>query len=256
MSDTYLTLHNIELSETEFAVNRIIDNSLQNSPSCVLPDDNPVSLSLPPLDTTLPPLECEYRLNTPLVPLPYFDFCTPQFENNITFTGCAGTLVTGDVTLTGGPCNFSLNGDIDICTEVACPDGFLFEVNIDVEKIGSSPYTDLTSTLAVSNGPCGATLSGAITLEDNTPNLDGVCLEGFTVDIVDITASEQSVDLGDGVELLLTTELLVEDTNTEVCNSTKSINLIISGSLSGASWQEVEFCEDGVPVTKKILVAA
>ena len=74
MADDYLNFHKLEATELPFTVARVVDEDLQSSPECQLPADSPLSLALPELPA-LPELVCDYNVDIPLIPPPYF--CTP-----------------------------------------------------------------------------------------------------------------------------------------------------------------------------------
>lgn len=175
MSDTYLELHNLEASLTEFAVARIVDTELQNSPECQLPDDLEVTLDLPNLAVTLPELACDYNIDLPLVPLPHF--CSPSFTADVGFEGCEGTDIDVELGFSDdGNCNYSLGGMISVCATGPCPDGYSASGTITPSTNGTADYVQLYGSIALAqDGPCGFAISGDLTLEENIPNLEYVC---------------------------------------------------------------------------------
>lgn len=175
MSDTYLELHNLESSLTDFAVSRIVDETLQNSPECQLPDDNPVSLVLPDLDVLMPELACDYNIDLPLVPLPHF--CSPSFSSGVLFSGCDTTTVIGDLSFsTDGACNYSLDGSISVCATVPCSGGYTAIGTVTATTESELDYVQLSGALTLElDGSCGFKLTGSLLLNDNVPDLSHVC---------------------------------------------------------------------------------
>lgn len=246
----YLELYKLELGEEPYSVQRIIDTEQQSSPECQLPELTALTLTLPELPT-LPDLTCEFDIEVPLVPLPYV--CPPTVSGGITLRGCDGSTVIGTAGITRAPntCDYVLDGDINVCLDVPCSSGYDF--SSDVEIIGGGELVTLTGALELTTVTCGAILSGTLEI---TENLELVCTTGYTVDLIDATVTPQTIDLGNGVTIDVDVSLQIEDTNTDKCNSTKSLMLELSGTLSGASWVEVLMCDSSgnATVTKRVLM--
>lgn len=112
---SYLALYNLEETGDPFSVARIVDETLQNSPQCQLPPDQPLDLPLPTIDIELPPLECIFDNIIPITPLP--EFCHPQLTGGISVSSCSSDIeVSGGIDVGQvGECDFSVAGDILIC---------------------------------------------------------------------------------------------------------------------------------------------
>lgn len=119
MADDYLNFHKLEATELPFTVARVVDEDLQSSPECQLPADSPLSLALPELPA-LPELVCDYNVDIPLIPPPYF--CTPAGATDITFTTSGGgaehARFTGSISAgLVNECDIELSGDIDLALD-------------------------------------------------------------------------------------------------------------------------------------------
>jgi hypothetical protein len=130
MADEYLELHKLQETMIPFAVERIIDEDLQASPECQLPDDNPLDLEFPALEP-LPDVVCDYNVEIPLIPLPYF--CTPLISGSITFTSDDESITIEEVDPISfepsGECDFTLDGTINI---TACAPVYMAVLETDV----------------------------------------------------------------------------------------------------------------------------
>lgn len=252
MSD-YLSLYKLELGETPYSVQRIIDTEQQASPECQLPDLTPLDLNLPALPA-LPELNCEFNVEVPLIPLPYV--CPPNVSGGIAIKNCDGTETFGTASInrTAGTCDFVLSGDIAVCVPVPCSGGFSYTGDLTILQIGSDPGVDLSGSMVVTDLGCGADISLALTLDGSASA--GVCKTGVDVELLDDTMQPQTLDLGSGVGLVINPQITLTPDKTK-CMKRYTLELSFgSTSITGATWQEVKFCDEfGAEVTKKILVA-
>lgn len=116
---SYLDLYHLQLEATPFAA-KFNATLPQNRPAeCILPTSIPSS-PISPLALTLPALGCNFKIDTPLIPPPYF--CTPvisggvtiaisssynnPFSNPFTVTGMSGIDRVANT-----DCNYELTGD-------------------------------------------------------------------------------------------------------------------------------------------------
>lgn len=156
MSD-YLTLHNLESTETPFTVQRIIDEVLQESSDCQLPDNTPLDISLPNLNIDLPPLDCVLNIDIPLVPLPYF--CTPSVSGDIVIIGNTSASTTPSISADDtSECDYLMTGIICIP-----------EVSSNISVSTSGTYLSVSGSPVTSSpsGDCGYEINGTITIEDS-----------------------------------------------------------------------------------------
>lgn len=253
MSD-YLSLYKLELTETPYSVQRIVDAEHQASPECQLPDMPPLDLALPELPV-LPDLKCEFNVEVPLIPLPYV--CPPTVSGGITLKSCGGSTTFGVASITRTPntCDFVLAGDIEVCVPVPCSEGFSYTGDLTILQIGSDPGADLSGSLIVTDLGCGSDISLALTLDMS--GSDSVCKTGVDVELLDDTMQPQTLDLGSGVGLVINPQITLTPDKTK-CMKRYTLELSFGAtSITGATWQEVKFCDEfGAPVTKKILVAS
>lgn len=256
MSDAYLDLHNLETSITEFAVSRIIDDDLQASPECQLPEDLEVTLNLPSLVVTLPELECNYDIDLPLVPLPHF--CTPTLDSSVEFTGCARTDVTGVLGFsTDGACGYTLGGSINICTDLPCPDGFTAGGELTITTTGDARYVQLygSATLDMS-GECGFLLSGDLTLQDMVPNLDYICdTANFRVEL-ETEEIPFLINIIEDFNITIYPKLVFEQISSGACTQIYKITIdqVTAAVIENLEVQEITFCNTlGEETTRKFL---
>lgn len=253
MPDTYLDLYKLRETLTPFKVERIIDEDLQSSPGCQLPTDNPLNINLEAIDVILPPLDCKFDNLVPLIPLP--EVCHPTVAGNINIVGCSGTPNYGTANIVRIPdtCDYVLSGDIEVCVPIPCPDGYTFSGGVSISS--NTPVIQLDGDIdLVPDGPCGALLLGTIEL---SADLDNVCTEQqYYIEINDETPEVWEFDLGGEVTLQVYPVVTITKTNETKCETTFLFSIdIASSTLTGASWEDVEFCDGGTVTTKKILVA-
>ncbi len=244
MSDAYLDLHNLESTLTEFAVARVIDTVLQNSPECQLPDDLDVTLDLPSLIVTLPELDCNYDIDLPLVPLPHF--CIPTLNSSVEFTGCARTIVTGALGFTpAGGCGYNLGGAINICTDLPCPDGFTAGGDLTITTTGDARYVQLYGSASLDmSGECGFVLSGDLTLQDMVPNLDYICdTANFRVEL-ETTEVPFIINVIEGFNITIYPRLVFEQLSTGACTQVYKITIdqVTASVIEGLEVKELTYC--------------
>lgn len=259
MSDTYLELHNLESSLTDFAVSRIVDETLQNSPECQLPDDNPVSLVLPDLDVLMPELACDYNIDLPLVPLPHF--CSPSFSTDILFSGCDGTAVTGDLSFsTDGTCHYSLDGEISVCATVSvpCSEGYTATGTITATTESVLDYVQLSGALTLElDGSCGFKLTGSLLLNDNVPDLSHVCTTSdYTVEFEVSDTDSLVINVVDTFKITLYPKITVTLLEENKCKIRYKIEIDerTAAVVENIETKTITYCTpEGVEETRKFL---
>lgn len=191
---SYLSLHKLELTGDPFAVARIIDEDQQASPECQLPDFTPLDLDLPPLDIEMPPLDCKFDVDTPLIPLPFFEGCIPDFSGSITISSCNDDMTVDVITPISitkiADCEYQLDGDIELCVVVPCPDGISVSGTATIGATG--PGISGSGTISISGTGCDAVLSGDVTITSTIACPGGIEIEAAA----DVTASGVASFLG------------------------------------------------------------
>lgn len=252
---SYLDLHKLELNEDPYSVSRVIDESHQASPECQLPPYNTLDLDLPDLDIVMPPLECTFDVDTPLIPLPYFEGCIPEFSGSINITSCNADLTVNTITPIGiqqiGDCDYELDGDIQLCVTVPCPTGVTATGEASAGMAGGGTGISVESDIAISNsGPCGVELTGGITITNNIK-----CPDGTEVDAsADITA-------GPPVNLLGYTITVSPSLDFDVSSAGEcQYNLALSGTIGlilggeGPETVSITVCTGEGPETVSVYV--
>jgi len=256
MSDTYLALHNLESSLTEFAVARIVDSVLQSSPECQLPADNAVTLDLPNLAVALPDLACDYNIDLPLVPLPHT--CSPNFSSAVTLEGCDGTTVDGSLSFTTTDhCNFSLGGLISVCTTVPCSSGYTTTGTITPVTNGTADYVQLYGSISLNNdGACGFSLSGDLTLTDNTPDLSHVCTtQDYKVQL-DTEQRGLLIPIIEDFKITIYPKIDIENVSESKCGVLYKLTIgeWTAPVIENLEYKEIKYCKsDGTEETRKFL---
>ncbi len=164
MPDDFLDLYNLSI-EGPFSAARIpgIGNPAQGG--CDLPADNPVVIDLP-FDDTLPPLECDFNIDIPIVPPPYI--CPPTVSGEVTITssnesvGVIETTAIAIIRTEDTECDFSLVGNIDLTTCVLTAGGGV-SITSEDESITVDVITPISIVL-VEDTECDYVLSGSINL--------------------------------------------------------------------------------------------
>lgn len=202
MSDSYLTLHKLQETETPFTVSRVVDEELQSSPECTLPADSPLVFDLPSLDVTLPDLDCTFNIDLPLTPLPYY--CNPTVSGEITVTGSPGLAVTNSVEIVkSNDCDYLLQGDIVLTLDdrsVVCVDGY----TADETSVGIQTGDHLTASgsLSLTQEACVFKLESDLKIELE----DVTCIDGYTVADGTVTASADApLSVTGGITLSINT---------------------------------------------------
>lgn len=252
---SYLDFYKLEPTANPYSVERIIDSAHQSSPECQLPDFTPLDLDLPSLEIEMPPLECKFDVDTPLIPLPYFEGCVPSFSGNVSITSCNADLTVTTLTPIGitqtGDCDYELDGDIQLCVTVPCPTGITATGGASAGMSGGGAGISVESDIVISNsGPCGVEMTGGITITNNIK-----CVDGTEVDAgADVTA-------GPPISLLGYTITVSPSLNLDTSEGAEcQVNVALSGTigliLSGEGPETIEatLCGSTGPETRNIYV--
>lgn len=116
----YPELYKLELTGGQFEA-RYITTPPEDLPAeCILPGVLHSIPALPPIEVTLPPMECKFDIEEPLIPIPFA--CNPGFDANISISVCPDAQedlsVGGGFTFqrkTGTECDYELKGSLDFC---------------------------------------------------------------------------------------------------------------------------------------------
>jgi hypothetical protein len=185
MSD-YLDLHKLQETGTDYTVERVIDDTLQSSPECQLPSNIPLVISLPVLDITLPDLDCNFNVDIPLTPLPFY--CSPSVTGGINVTTCDGGAITIDENSLAfnriNECDFEIGGELKLCVGDICP---TVENDVSITIIGE--YLTGSGTLSIEQltDPCKIKLTGNIDIESTLTTI--ACIDGMDSDHAAATIS-------------------------------------------------------------------
>lgn len=222
---SYLDLHKLQLGSEPYSVERVIDEEHQSSPECQLPAFTPLDLNLPSLDIEMPPLDCKFDIDTPLIPLPYFEGCVPAFGGSISLTSCDSSLAVEVIRPIAinqvDDCAYELDGELELCVNVPCPSGISGGGELTITKDGEGTGITLNNSLELSVTPCAVGFIGTLTITDNV-----VCPNGTEIDAaVDITPGAAVTFLG--YTLTPTVDINVDTSSAADCQ----INLSISGTI-------------------------
>jgi hypothetical protein len=209
----YTELYNIELNSSSSFSAKFIEKTLAELPSeCKLPNLTPLP-SLIPLDIILPSLTCNFNIEQPIIPPPYY--CTPtisgSFGVQVSSGGSSGGASggAGITRVPGSDCDYSLSGGItiylpDILTSLPCvPSISLIGSGSGTNSLGDPPSINVVGT--VGGTPCDPVISlsvdiGADYCTSLTPGVtDGGISLNFTGDVTGAAnlSTSASFDLED-----------------------------------------------------------
>ena len=162
MSDTYLSLYNLELNEAPFSAKFIKLAPESLPPECLLPETPSLS-ELPALDTSLPPLACKFDILEPIIPPAYF--CTPSFSGSIVVHGDDGDTTIAIERTPDTECDYQFNGEITIpCVPEIGISVSSASASVTINELTSSQTLSFSST--VSGTSCSPTIEITPTLSD------------------------------------------------------------------------------------------
>lgn len=190
MSDN-IDLYRLELTNDPFQAKFITTPEVDLPPECVLPEPLPDIPPLPELDLSLPPLDCNFQIDVPLIPAPYF--CTPAVSGSISITSPsagpdeAGITVTGSAGIaqvSGSECDYELTGSFslelsnNICTSTSATGTVSFSQTTPEGpiSIGEISISSTGCGVELTGGPITISASGStVEVDDSVPPLANAC---------------------------------------------------------------------------------
>lgn len=182
MADNQIDLTTLDFNSDSagFKVAYLPVNPATEPAECELPALAPADLILVPQSLTSLDAACKFTFPT-VVPIPPVFIppvtlptiaCTEgsSFTSNINISGIGGTTAYGSITMTGGPCDFALVGDIQI--QSVAPSCMAESVNLNWPVIGGGQSADIAGTIDVCTGQADLTgtidICGSIQLQTST----------------------------------------------------------------------------------------
>lgn len=168
MSDL-LSIYNIEITSDPFSA-AFITTPIDDLPSeCQLPAPPTIPI-LTPISITMPTLACNYQIDVPIIPPPYF--CSPGITADVAIRSCTGPLALTVNTDTAfefaisGECDWNLDGAVTICLPKCIPSiSGGISIGNSCTVVGTNPVQVNTTTpvaITYDADTCAYTLVGDI----------------------------------------------------------------------------------------------
>src|ERR1043165_1747756 len=116
----YPEQYRLEITGDPFTARYLQTDPGDRPAECILPEELHSIPSLPPITVELPPMECNFDIEEPVIPLPYV--CIPTIDGGIgidvcdvakPFLGVDGNIGIGRKP--GTECDFELTGQLNFC---------------------------------------------------------------------------------------------------------------------------------------------